>query len=220
MTAPEASALLSRRWALACLVGFVLFWAFDGLAVLFAADDYSVRADMVSSLAGRGSSVGWLGQAAIASYVVGHVAASVVLLREWRTKLAGAFMAQGSLMMAGILFFRGHCPAGEAGCGRGANHVVDVGTTMHSVCGNVYLWTMLLGLVVAAFSAIWERGANRVAAVLAAPAWLASTWSASIWLDGGADAGAWERVWLGSHAAWFLVIAVVVLTRRRSTPGV
>ncbi|KQY64220.1 MULTISPECIES: DUF998 domain-containing protein [unclassified Nocardioides] len=207
----------NRPWALACLVGCLAFWAFDALAVLLSADDYSARRDLVSSLAGRGSSVGWLGELAIAAYVVGHTSACVLMLRAWRTKVAGAFVGQGAFLMAGILLFRGNCPQGEAGCGRGANHVVDLGTTLHSVFGNLYLWTMLIGLLVASVSAIWEHGVHRLTALLAIPTWLLSTYAASRWLaQGGHSDGLWERVWLGSHAAWFVVIAVVVLARRRT----
>lgn len=206
---------MTRRFALVGVAGFLCFWTFDTLAVLLAADDYSVRRDMVSSLAGRGSSVGWLGELAVTAYVVGHACAAAVMVISWRTKIAGAVMGQGAFLMAGLVVFRGHCPEGEANCGRGSNHVVDLGTTMHAVFGSTYLWMMLLGLLVPVVSAFWERGLTRWVAALSLVAWLVSSWAASIFVDDGPTAGAWERVWLGSIAAWLLVVCVVGLRSPR-----
>ncbi|KRF11506.1 hypothetical protein ASG90_17415 [Nocardioides sp. Soil797] len=205
---------MSRRFALVGVAGFLAFWALDALAVLFAADDYSVRRDMVSSLAGRGSSVGWLGELAIMAYVVGHTCAAAVMVIAWRTKVAGAVMGQGAFLMAGLVVFRGHCPEGEADCGRGSNHVVDLGTTMHAVFGSAYLWMMLLGLLVPAVCSFWERGLIRWVSALSVVAWLVSFKAASIFVDNGPTAGIWERVWLGSIGAWLLLVCVAELLHR------
>ncbi|QIX26912.1 DUF998 domain-containing protein [Nocardioides sp. JQ2195] len=206
---------MSRRLALVGVASFLCFWACDALAVLLAADDYSVRRDMVSALAGRGSSVGWLGETAIAAFVVGHACAAAVMLTGWRTKLAGAVMGQGAFLMAGLLVFRGHCPEGEAGCGRGGNHVVDLGTTLHAVFGSTYLWMMLVGLLVPLASAYWERGPTRWVALSSVVAWLASSTAASVFVDNGPTAGIWERLWLGSIAAWLLLVCLVGLRDAR-----
>ncbi len=186
----------ARRWAGA---GIALFWIGTVVAGLLA-PGYSARADYVSSLAGRGSSVALLGIAALTALGVAHLAAAAAV-RGW---VAAPLAVAGACGLA-VAWFRTACPLGAAGCGSGANDAVpDLADTVH--------YTAVVGyeiaLVVAMLGVALRLGRARpVAAALTVAAAVASVLLA-LQID-GPDLGAWQRAWLIVNTGWL----VVALTR-------
>ncbi|MDT0201462.1 DUF998 domain-containing protein [Nocardioides sp. AE5] len=208
-----------RRWlALFTIAAVVAFVALDVVASRLAAEGYSMRRDYVSSLAAVGSSVGLLGQLCLIAYAVAHMVAGAVMLTAWRTKVAGAFLVLAGILFTGTAAFRAHCGDGEAGCGLGEQGSAAGGPAaleagMHGVMAGLYALVMFAVFGIAAISAIWERGATRVVALLAIPfGWASFTGIGQ--MDAIGATGAWERLWLGASVGWLVVVAVVALSRR------
>lgn len=184
------------------VAGVGLFWALAVLAGLLA-PGYSARADYISSLAGRGSSVAGLGIAALTALGLAHLAAAAAA-RGW---VAGPLAVAGACGLA-VAWFRTGCPLGAAGCGSGANDTVpDLADTVHYLAVVGYE----IALVVAMLGVAVRLGRARpVAAALTVAAAAASVVLAL--LIAGPDLGAWQRAWLVVNTGW-LVVAVTRLVR-------
>ncbi|WP_300015275.1 DUF998 domain-containing protein [Pseudonocardia sp.] len=200
----NSGARLGPGWVVA---GVALFWVLTVVAGLLA-PGYSARADYVSSLAGRGSSVAVLGVAALTVLGLAHLAAAAVV-RGW----VAAPLALAGLCGLAVAWFRTACPLGAAGCGSGANETVpDLADTVHylAVVGyEVALVVAMLGV------AVRLRGARPVVAALTVTAAVASVVLAL--QIGGPDLGAWQRAWLAVNTAWPAALALTVYRPRSHT---
>lgn len=182
-----------------------LFWV--GTLVAGAlATGYSARADYVSSLAGRGSSVAVLGIGAIAALGLAHLAAAAAL----RGVVAVPLVLAG---LAGLTIaaFRTGCPLGAAGCGSGANDAPpDVADTVHVLAVVGYEIALVAAMAVVAVRVARERPAAAALTVAAAAASVALALN----ID-GPDLGLWQRAWLAVNTGWLVVAAL----RLRSHTG-
>ncbi|MDN5750985.1 MAG: DUF998 domain-containing protein, partial [Pseudonocardia sp.] len=164
------------------------------------APGYSARADFISSLAGRGSSVALLGIAALTALGVAHLvaAASVGGLAAVPLGLAGVC----GLVVA---WFRTACPLGAAGCGSGANDApADLADTLHGAA--VVGYEVMLLVAMAVVAGRLARTGRTPAAVLTVAAGVVSVVLAL--RIGGPDLGAWQRAWLVVNTGWLVVAAI------------
>lgn len=180
--------------ATACVL---LFWVGTAVAGSLA-EGYSPRSDVISNLAGRGSSVAVLGVASILILVVAHVASSRVLTGGGARPTARLLLAAAVATLA-IAVFRVSCPAGAAGCG-GPSSEDDLADVIHVLAVASYAV-----LIVAAMVSIVVRAPHR-------PRWLAVTSAvfavasvAFLAATAGDDPGLWQRLWVGTNLGWLLV---------------
>lgn len=176
----------------------VLFWA--GTLVAGAlAPGYSLRADHVSSLAGRGSAVAVLGIAALVVLALAHLAAAATAGRPLAVPLVLAGVA--GLAVAG---FRTGCPLGAAGCGTAPNDAPpDLFDVVHGF--GVVGYEVAL---VAAMAVVAARPGPPARRLVTAAATVASV--VLLLRTGGADSGLWQRAWLLVNTAWLVALALRV----------
>lgn len=179
----------------------MLFWA--GTVVGGAlAPGYSMTADYVSSLAGRGSTVAPIGIAAIALLGLAHLPAA-------RGALA---VPLGLAGVAGLTVtaFRTACPLGAAGCGTAPNTVADLLGAVHVLAVVGYEVAIVAAM---AILAITRRRDDKSFALLSA---VAAVLSLVLLLNtGGAFTGLWQRGWLLVNTGW---LVAMVATNRTSAP--
>lgn len=183
--------------------GVALFWLVSLVAGTLV-PGYSARADYVSSLAGRGSSVAVFGIVAIAALGLAHLGAAAV----WRGAVAVPLALAGVAGLT-IAAFRTACPLGAAGCGTAPNDApADLADSVHGLAVVGYEIALLAAMaVVAARSA---RTRPLAAALTVAAAVLSVALGLNI---DGPDLGAWQRAWLVVNTGW-LVAAVLLLGPR------
>lgn len=184
----------------AAVAGVVLFWL-GALVAGALASGYSLRADYISSLAGRGSEVAVLGIAALAVLGLAHLAAAAVLRRS--LPVAGPLAVAG---LAGLTVsaFRTGCPTGAAGCGFGAN---DAPAVLADIVHVEAVVGYEIALVVAMVAVV--LGATGRSAALRALTAVAAVGSPLLLLQvGGADSGLWQRAWLVVNTGWLLLLVV------------
>lgn len=184
-------------------LGIVVFWAGVALAGQTAAG-YSARTDVISSLAGRGSSVATLGVVAILVLVPVHLAAAWTLRQVHRSRLAPRLLVAGAGATALIAVFRVSCPSGAAGCDQeptGAD-LVDLGHGFAVVAYALVIVAAMGSVAVRAGrgSSSWPRWTALVSAVAAVGSLLL------VARTGGSDAGMWQRLWVGSNLGWLLLV--------------
>src|SRR3546814_11446962 len=73
---------------------------------------------------------------------------------------------------------------------------------------------MFLTMLIAAISAFFERGPERIAGFLALPFFWASFTGIGM-MNKSEAIGAWERLWLGASVGWLVVLAVAALLAQR-----
>ncbi len=157
-----------RRAQVAASLGVALFWV--GTVVAGAlAPGYSGRDDVVSSLAGRGSSVAALGIASILASALAHVAASRVLVAR-SGPAAGLVLAAGGAT-AVIAVLRVSCGDGAADCGEGRGEG-DALDAVHHL--GVVSYELLIVAAMAAVALRAARGGAGWLAVVSAAAGVAS----------------------------------------------
>lgn len=183
------------------VAGVAVFWLVALVAGALV-PGYSARADYVSSLAGRGSSVAVFGIAAIAALGIAHVGAAAV----WRGAVAVPLALAGVAGLT-IAAFRTACPLGAAGCGTPPNVApADLAGSVHGLAVLGYEVALLAAMVVVA--ARLARTRPLAAALTVAAAVLSVALALNI---GGPDLGAWQRAWLVVNTGW-LVAAVLLLS--------
>jgi hypothetical protein len=180
------------------VAGVLLFWAGTLVAGSVAAN-YSLRADYVSSLAGRGSSVGALGVAALLALALAHLVAAAAVRGR-----VGASLALAGIAGLAVAAFRTGCPLGAAGCGWPPNDApTDLADSVHGYGVVAYEAAFVVAMVlVAAGAGRWTTSFRVLTAVAAV---------ASIVLvlqTGGDAAGAWQRAWLAVNTAWLVTVAL------------
>ncbi|HVL84420.1 MAG TPA: DUF998 domain-containing protein [Pseudonocardia sp.] len=203
-------------------LGVLGFWV-GTLAAAALAPGYSLRADYVSSLAGRGSEVAVLGIAALVALALAHLAAAARVAAVVRDRGAGAVggggtarrpgsraaaALAGALALAGlaglvVAAFRTACPLGAAGCGTPPNDVPpDLADRLH-VLGVVGYEVALVAAM--ALVAAGAAGRSRAFRALSASAAVASV--VLLLQVGGPDTGAWQRAWLVVNTGWLALSA-------------
>lgn len=180
-----------------------LFWIGTLVAGVLA-PGYSARADYVSSLAGRGSSVAVLGVAALTVLGCAHLAAAAALRGPVAVPLGLA-----GLCGLTVAWFRTACPLGAAGCGSGANDPpADLADTVHGLAVVGYEVALLGAMAVVAWHL--ARSGRGFAAALTVVVGVVSVVLAL--RIGGPDLGAWQRAWLVVNTGW--LVAVLCASRR------
>jgi hypothetical protein len=189
-------------------VGCILaFWS-CALVAGALADGYSIRADYLSSLAGRGSSVAVIGIVALALLGTAHLAAAFATRGIVAVPLVLAGVA--GLTVAG---FRTGCPAGAAGCGSAGNDPpADLAQLTHGYAVVTYEIAIVAAMVIVA-GGLLARHRPALAAVNIAIAAISVLLALQI---GGPDTGWWQRGWLVVNTGW---LAAFVLTASRTSPS-
>lgn len=186
-------------------LGVALFWV--GTVVAGAlAEGYSARDDVVSSLAGRGSSVAGLGIASILSLAVAHLAAAPVLVWVHRFRLGAGLLLAAAAATVMIAVFRVSCGSGAAACGQGRSED-DAADLVHGLAVVAYEL-----LIVAAMVAVAVRAARRSSWPTSWPRWLAALSVAAavgsvllLLRTDGTDPGLWQRLWVATNLGWLLL---------------
>ncbi|MEJ7794795.1 MAG: DUF998 domain-containing protein [Nocardioides sp.] len=184
-------------------VSVACFWG--GVVVAGAlAEGYSARDDVISSLAGRGSSVAVLGVASILSLAPAHLAGARVLTLVHRSRIAAGLLLAAAAATALIAVFRVSCPTGAAGCAQVASEA-DVADLVHGLAVTAYELVIFAAMIAVAARAVrtlssWPRwmAVVSVAAALGSVALLVRT--------GGDEAGLWQRLWVGTNLGWLLLV--------------
>jgi len=190
-------------------LGVALFWV--GTVVAGAlAEGYSARDDVVSSLAGRGSSVAGLGIASILSLAVAHLAAAPVLVWVHRFRLGAGLLLAAAAATVMIAVFRVSCGSGAAACGQGRSED-DAADLVHGLAVVAYELLIVAAMIAVAVRAArgsseppswlppWPRwmAALSVVAALGSVALLLRTY--------GTDPGLWQRLWVATNLGWLLL---------------
>lgn len=179
-----------------------LFWI-GIMAAGSSAEGYSARDDVISSLAGRGSSVAVLGVLSILALAPAHVIGAAVLssVHGSRTGAGLLLAAAGATVL--IAGFRVSCPSWAAGCGE-VPAEADVADLVHGLAVAAYQLAILAVMVaVAARAARSPSSWPRWMAVVSVAAALGS---ASLLLrTSGDETGLWQRLWVGTNLGWLLL---------------
>lgn len=190
--------------AVAAPLGVALFWL--GVIVGGAlAPGYSARADYISSLASRGSSVAPIGMAAIVCMALAHLFGAGDAWRAWGRRAPAAALALAGVAQIVIAFSRIRCPMGAAGCRFADQPVVyDAFDVLHHdavLAFELFLLIAMLALFVGAWRAApWPRWLGLVSL----PLGIASAYL--LYRTGAVDNGLWQRAWAGVNSAWLLLV--------------
>ena len=193
-------------------VGCILAFWIIALVAGALAEGYSIRADYISSLAGRGSSVAVLGIAALTLLGAAHLAAATAVRGIVAVPLVLAGLA--GLTVAG---FRTNCPAGAAGCGSAGNDPpADLAQLTHGYAVVAYEIAIVAAMLIVA-GGLLTRHRPALAALTVALAVLSVLLALQI---GGSDTGWWQRGWLVVNTGWLVALAVSTSHSLRSTTPV
>lgn len=189
------------------VAGVVLFWLATLLAAALA-PGYSIRADYVSSLAGRGSEVATLGVASLAVLGTAHLVAALAVRHGARA--VAALLALAGLAGLTVAAFRISCPGGAAGCGFDPGVTTDLADRVHASAVLGYEVALLAAMLVTAGQRMRSHPPVAVATLLAAAA------SVALGLRiGGPDNGWWQRGWLVVNTGWLVWLVLAARSRDR-----
>ena len=178
------------------------------------ADGYSAREDVISSLAGRGSSVAVLGVASILMLAPAHLAGARVLASVHGSRIGARLVVAAAVATMLIAVFRVSCPSGAAGCVQVSSEP-DAADLVHGLAVAAYELAIFGAMVTVAARA--GRGSSSwpgwmavvsVAAALASVILLVRT--------DGAEAGLWQRLWVGTNLGWLLLATWIGPVRKRA----
>ena len=204
---------LLLRWShWIAIAGFVAFLLLDQLAITLAVPAHNWHTDVIFALAGRGSSVWQIEDAALLAFAVAHLSAAGALRRQWQAPVLARLVLASGVAFLGAALFRLGCPQGEAGCGiKGGENQLDDGlSALHAGMVTIYLLLMLLTMVVAGFSSYRRKGAARGVLLVSFPL-VGLAYYCLGRFGAGPDFGLWERCWLVCNATW---VTLLMLTRR------
>lgn len=197
------------------VAGIAAFWL--GTLVAGAlAPGYSVREDYISSLAGRGSEVAWIGITTLAVLGTTHLVAATVEAQRGggprdaaESRVVAVPLALAGLAGLTVAAFRTGCPGGAAGCGVTPDGATpDLADTVHGLAVVGYEIALLTAMVAVAVRLARSRPTMAALTVLAGVA------SVLLALQiGGEASGLWQRGWLVVNTGWLVWLAL------RSTPG-
>ena len=212
-TAGPVDAATSRRIIGAWVaVGCILTFWIIALAAGALAEGYSIRADYISSLAGRGSSVAVLGIAALTLLGGAHLAAATAVRGIVAVPLVLAGLA--GLTVAG---FRTNCPAGAADCGSAGNDPpADFAQLTHGYAVVTYEIAIVAAMLVVA-GGLLTRRRPALAALTVALAVFSVLLALQI---GGSNTGWWQRGWLVVNTGWLVALVITTSRSQRSTTPV
>jgi hypothetical protein len=205
---------MTSRQRIAALVAVGCVFAFWICTLVAGAlvEGYSIRADYISSLAGRGSSVAVIGIVALTLLGSAHLAAAVAVRGIVAVPLVLAGLA--GLTVAG---FRTNCPAGAAGCGSAGNDPpADLAQLTHGNAVVTYEIAIVVAMLIVA-GGLFARHRPALAALTVAIAALSVLLALQI---GGSDTGWWQRGWLLVNTGWLVALVLTTTRPSRSTPPV